>query len=556
MPESLPYKRFTIGALAACGFTLVMGLLFLPLAGLHYDEILFLHPFLFDWSLFRAPIARTDIPLMVMSYVGALKTWLYWPLYTYLPPSVWTIRLPMLLLATGNVWLIYRLGRRLWDPRAGWLAAALAATDPTLLLSQVFDWGPVTIQVFLSLSAALAYLRWRDTGKPTALALCGLCCGLALWNKAIFVWLLFAVGCAALITWPRYWHPRAWMDTSLRCRLAWAAGLAAFLLGATPFLAYNLLNRTATVEENARFESSFPAYKLQTMAASLDGHIIGTNVGLFAIWEGSCTVGTLRPDAPVPELAGALRWLPWSTWTPWLLMLSVVVALWQWRSRGAATVRFLMLVFLLHSAIAISTIGGGSGLHHYAPLLPALFLAIGGAWSIARTVATFAGPRAARWAPLMLAFVALASPLQAALTLAAWQQRAAQCGGRTIWTHATQALATHVRAHPAMHFYVVDWGIDPQIIYLAEKRGHIADLGELNEEVATDGPRFHRIATLFADANTRLVGFPRDAGSIDARYRRLEELLDLHGYQLVETGRIGDPQGRQGYLLWRLEPLR
>lgn len=533
-----------------------MGLAFLPIPGLHYDEILFLHPFLYDWSLFRARVEGTDIPLMLMSYVGALKTWLYWPLYTYLPASVWTIRLPVLLLAGVNVWLIYRLGRRLWEPRAGLLAAALAATDPTLLLSQVFDWGPVALQVFLSLSALLAWLRWRDTGSKAGLALFGLCCGLALWNKAIFAWLLLAVCAAALVTWPRFCHPRGWIPATQRYGAAWAAGLAAFLLGAAPFLAYNVRYRSATVEQNARFESSFPSHKLHTMAASLDGHIIGTDVGLFAIWEEACTVSSLRPDDPAPELAGALLWLPWSTWTPWLLMIALAVTVCQWRRSEAAAVRFLLLVFVLHSAIAVWTVGGGSGLHHYAPLLPALFLAIGGAWSMLWQLAASAGQRAAGWAPLLVAAVALAGPLQGAFTLSAWQQRAAQCGGRPIWSHATQALATHIRTHPSMRFYAVDWGIDAQVVYLAEKRGHMAHLGELNEEVVTEGPQFERIATIFADPSTRLVGFPQGAGNIAAQHQRLEELLALHGYRRVESGRISDPQGRQGFLLWSLEALR
>src|SRR5690606_12059962 len=108
-----------------------MGIAFLSIPGLQYDEILFLHPFLNDWALYHSQYFGQEIPLMVMSYVGALKTWLYWPLYTWLPPSVWVVRLPMLLVGCLNIWMLYRLGRRLWSPRAGVVAAAFAATDPT-----------------------------------------------------------------------------------------------------------------------------------------------------------------------------------------------------------------------------------------------------------------------------------------------------------------------------------------------------------------------------------------------------------------------------------------
>ncbi|MCU0227809.1 MAG: glycosyltransferase family 39 protein, partial [Bryobacterales bacterium] len=415
-----------LGALAACAFAFGMGLSYLPLAGLQHDEILFLHPFLFDWVLFRARVEQTNIPLMVMSYVGALKTWLYWPLYTYLPPSVWTIRLPMLLLATVNVWLLYRLGKRLWDPRAGRLAAALAATDPTLLLTQIFDWGPVTLQNSLSLGAMLLFLRWLDHGARRWLALCCFCCGLALWNKAIFAWLLVAAPVACALTWPHLLHPKRWMVFFRSHALAAVGGVTAFALGAAPLLYYNWREASVTVRQNARFESTFPTLKLYTLAGSLDGYLIGSDVGLFSIWERACTVGRLAPETPPPALPGALQWLPWSTWTTWLLAGALLVSLWFWRRPQAAIVRALLLTFVIYCGLAMALVNGGTGIHHYVPLLPALFLAIGGAWSLLDTQVR--GKSRSRAAPPLaglLAALAILVVLQSALTIAAWQQRAA-----------------------------------------------------------------------------------------------------------------------------------
>ncbi len=548
-------RRVLLLALCACAFSFTMGLAFLPLPGLHYDEILFLHPFLFNWSLFRARIEGTDFPVMVMSYVGALKTWLYWPLYTFLPASVWTVRLPVLLLGSWNVWLIYRLGRRLWEPRAGLLAAALVATDPTLLLSQLFDWGPVAIQIFLSLSAALAWLRWRDAGSKGALALCGLYCGLALWNKAIFVWLLMAVFIAALMVWPRAWLPRAWPGRWHGQGWAAAAGVSAFLLGAAPFLAYNLMEKATTVQQNARFESGFPAHKLPALAGSLDGHVIATSVGMFAVWEEACTDGAMQSLRPATPLPTNLQWLPFRTLTPLLLAGTALLLLWQWRQSETAPARFLLLVFLLHSALAIMSVNGGTGLHHYAPVLPAVFLAIGGAFSVATKLAAGRGGGTAAWPSMLLVGLAVAAPLYGALTLVAWQQRAAHCGSQQIWTQATEGLAAHVRAHPGQRFYATDWGIDPQVIYLAEKHGNVGFLGELNEQVAKEGPLHERVAAIFANPQTRLVSFPPGWEVISSHGERLAALLALHGYRKVEAGRITDPRGRLIYVLWRLEAL-
>ena len=77
-----------------------MGLLFLPLLGFEYDEVMFV-PLIFhpERSLFAARISHHLVLLMQMSYIGALKIWLYWPLLKLMNPGAYAVRLPMLLLA-------------------------------------------------------------------------------------------------------------------------------------------------------------------------------------------------------------------------------------------------------------------------------------------------------------------------------------------------------------------------------------------------------------------------------------------------------------------------
>lgn len=540
-----------------CLFSFGMGLSYLPLPGLQYDEILFLHPYLNDWSLFRARIEDISIPLMLMSYVGALKTLLYWPLYHWLPPSVWTVRLPMLLLSCVNVWLIFRLGRRLWSPRAGVLAAALAATDPTLALTQLFDWGPVTIQVFLSLSAALSFLAWRSTANPWRLALCGLCCGLALWNKAIFVWVLMAVGVAAIVCWPRIlFTADAWRRALGHWR-TWLWASLAFLVGASPFIAYNLKRQASTVTDNAQFEDTFPFHKLSAMAASLDGHLIASGIGFSSVWMGHCSDGVTQQLALISPLPETLQWLPEATLTPYALFAAAMLLLWQWRKNAARIGLFLLLVFLIHCALAIMSRNGGTGLHHYAPVLPLVFLTIGGAWHLACSRATGnttpGGAIRHRWLPSALLAVAILLPIQSAITLGAWQQRVSSCGDHQLWTHTSEALAAHVRSRPEQRFHVTDWGIDPQANYFGRKRGFVAFMGVLNLEPATEGPQYEEVARLFADPATRLVSYRPGAEVIPSHRETLDKLLAIHHYRLIEELTILDRKGRPVYWVWKLE---
>lgn len=529
-----------------------MGLAFLPIPGLQYDEILFLHPFLYDWALFRHQILGQEIPLMVMSYVGALKTWLYWPLYTWLPPSVWVVRLPMLLVGCLNVWLIYRLGRRLWSPRAGLVAAALAATDPTFLLTHVFDWGPVALQVLLTLCAALAFLQWRDTGLAKWLGLCGFCCGLALWNKAIFVWILIGVAVAAPLCWPGLLLVWRHAREIRRHTLAYVLAAFCFVVGAAPFLAYNIDQAGKTATDNARFESSFPSHKLPVAWYALDGSIIATAANISAVWAESCVL------SPAPEWTGAsplpasLSWFPQKTFTGQAFCLAALALVLGWRAPGARIGRFLLMVLLIHCALAMASIAGGTGLHHYAPALPLVFLAIGGAWDLLyRWTPPGLGSLKRVWRVALVA-AAILLPVQASLSLCGWWQRTSACGGRHIWSDASRSLGAWVRTHPEEHFYATDWGIDPQAIYFSEKLGHMRFLGPLTDEPATSGPQFEEIQRIFSDPKTRLIGF-QPGLVVMAHYReRVDTLAALHGYRIQEENSITDSYGRPVYLVWRL----
>src|ERR1700734_4433533 len=79
-----------------------LGLVFLPLVGIQDDEVFFANAIfhLPSAAAFDAHIFHQQIPLMQLSYLGALKSWLYFPILTRIRPSYLTIRLPVLLLGT------------------------------------------------------------------------------------------------------------------------------------------------------------------------------------------------------------------------------------------------------------------------------------------------------------------------------------------------------------------------------------------------------------------------------------------------------------------------
>ena len=178
--------------------------------GIQEDEALFSIPFYSALPReYKIRVWQHDIPLMVMSYVGALKTWIYWPLVHWFGPSVWTVRLPVALTGAVTVFLFYHLILNSGGPRPAFAAAfgaLLLATDPVFVLTNTYDWGPVALEHLLLVGGCLftAAVLEESTEKAcrgrarTGTMFGFLCFGLALWNKALFVWALSGLTVAAV----------------------------------------------------------------------------------------------------------------------------------------------------------------------------------------------------------------------------------------------------------------------------------------------------------------------------------------------------------------------
>ncbi|MGA1035774.1 MAG: hypothetical protein ACO3VI_10700, partial [Ilumatobacteraceae bacterium] len=127
----------------------VGGLLLIPRFGLHYDEALFINAAtdglvnsseeLFIRSRFLG------LPVLLMDYIGALKSWIFAPIFLAVEPSTWSVRVPTLLGAAGGIWITTRaVEGQLQNLLRPTLAAVLATSiSPTLLLT--FDIGPSVI---------------------------------------------------------------------------------------------------------------------------------------------------------------------------------------------------------------------------------------------------------------------------------------------------------------------------------------------------------------------------------------------------------------------------
>src|SRR2546430_14732892 len=86
----LSNTRLNYPLLLVCAIYLALSTVLISLPGLEYDEVLFGSGALGlngDFVVFRWSVARHQIPLMLMPYIGAVKAYIYKPLFLLFSPS-------------------------------------------------------------------------------------------------------------------------------------------------------------------------------------------------------------------------------------------------------------------------------------------------------------------------------------------------------------------------------------------------------------------------------------------------------------------------------------
>src|SRR5436190_20497823 len=109
----------------------------------------------------------------------------------------------MLLDGVASLLLFFLLLRRISGDRAAYIGCSLLDVDSVYILTSCFDWGPVALQHLLLVGGALLLVRFYQTGSHYSLAGGFFLFGLALWDKALAIWVLSGLGVAGILTFPR-----------------------------------------------------------------------------------------------------------------------------------------------------------------------------------------------------------------------------------------------------------------------------------------------------------------------------------------------------------------
>lgn len=520
----------------ACLYFLLAGLPFLSNIGVENDETIFAMAFLKPkGGVYALRIGHSHIQLMIMSYIGTFKAWLYWPILRIFGTGMLPVRLPVLLAGVASLWLFFLLLRRIAGERAAIIGCTLLAADATYLLTICFDWGPVALQHLLLLGGMLLVVRFCQRQSHRALFWGFFLLGLAIWDKALAVWMLSGMGVASAVVFPR-------LILRLLTRRRVALALAGFLLGALPLLVFNEKTHWATFRGNFHKDTSDLPGKARMLMNTAKGG------GLFG-WMFDEDWQTTVPhpargwaqslSADISSFDGHLR--HHLLFYAFLLALALAPL-----ARGDALRALAFALIALAVAwvqMAITANAGGS-VHHTILLWPLPQLVVAVSFAAASRRLGRAGLPA-------LAVAGAAMVISGVLVAAEYQYVSFRYGGSPVWTDAIFGLRDYMKGVHTGNIYCVDWGILDSLRLLSDGTLPLLvgddPISKPELSVQDRGP----VERMVADPGAVFIAHTKDFEDFPQVNNKLVKFARGIGYQRQMMAVIPDTYGRPAYEVYR-----
>ena len=524
-----------------------MGLAFIPLAGIQDDEVIFATAVFHvpGSNVFHARFFHSEIPLMLLSYLGALKSWLYVPILHRIQPSYWSIRLPMLLIGALTIWLFTWFLERAHGRRVAWVGGVLLATDTVYLLTTCYDWGPVALQHILVLAGMALVLKFTSTAKRSTLFWGFFWFGVALWDKALFLWLFSGLVVGAVAVFPR----ELWLRCTPKNLGLAAAGL---LLGAAPLVAYNAVSNFETFRSNSSFAlSQFPS-RLHALRITWNGEILWDYM-VHAPWAPGFE---RKPETELANISSTVHSLVGfrdhyhnemepAFWAA-ILLLPLL-----WRTQARRVLLFCLIAFAVGWLQMSITKNAGLGAHHVTLLWPLP------QWFLAVAFVEAAAWRRLQWrnaGSILLATVVVFLAVENLLLTNEYFYQLSAYGATKSWDDAIFRLSDELGRVQADQLVVDDWGILHPLIALHRNRLPLvyADEGFLAPGIA-ETDRLWFIKRLAEDVWIGHTPEFQQWAGVNERIKRVARAAGFEK-QMIET--VPDRNGRPVFEIFRFVRAR
>jgi dolichyl-phosphate-mannose-protein mannosyltransferase len=523
-----------LAIIAACGFVLLAAYR-IELPGLYMDELDFANaaqgaP---DDTMIRMRVGA--VPLLIMPYLGALKGWLYAPVFALFGVSALTVRLPAILLAAVTLLIFYHLLRAKLGAKWAATTVAIMAVDPANLFPSRLDWGPTVLMHFFQASILAIWFSYRDKPQVWKLALILVCFALGFFDKFNFIWMIAAFIVGICLCYPDDLK-KLWVSYPPFARRI-AVVIFLIVAGTTLYLVLPFL---------LHFQPARPhTMSLQAKWNGLLSTLSGVAVAHFIFGSSN----------------GMISFMPF-----WLIVIDCCLALsclfFPTRNPEAQESRkngffFLILGFLIFLQIAVTPQAGGP--HHYSmvfplPLLAFVFLAK----SVCSSLATV---RLRRFAALLFGSAAVCLFVVNLHNTAGYVSHfRTNPHYNPRWSPAIYSLSGYINAHgfEVNTVISVDWGLHNQLHALAPRklRSRMRDYWPVFREWGTRN-RDRQDAMLryiFREGKSFVLTFAPSKETFPEARQNFFDALATHPElksRLVEEFWFGGEKIYQVYEIWR-----
>lgn len=334
------------------GVFVLIGVYNINAPGLYYDETLFVNAATgaeADLFIFKRV---GNIPVMLMPYIGALKAWLYYPLFRMFEVDYLSLRLPAIFFGLLGICLLWKYIYHQFGFVSAQIFLIIAAVDPSTIFHSRLDWGPTALMMVFrgGLLLSLAYYLQRGKSKYLLLALA--CAVLRTFDKLNFTWIASASFASAILLYPsRFGKVFLYKNKNFLCVVA----IVAFALSII-------------------FLKMFGMRLVDEIGISDLGERVRTFLNLLAL--------TIRGEGVYQVVVGVNHMA--FTLQGYALIVTYGISIWG-IYRGICSGRInarrlsFLLLFLLFLAIQILFTKKATGPHHFATFAPfwLVFVAIG-----------------------------------------------------------------------------------------------------------------------------------------------------------------------------------
>jgi hypothetical protein len=528
-------QPFRYLVLACCLLFFASGLMFLSHAGVQNDEALFASPLFQPKAANLVKIGHSRLPVMLMSYLGTLKTLIYRPIFAVFGTGMYAMRAPMLLAGTASIWLFFLFLRRAAGNRAALIGCGFLAVDTLYLLTVAYDWGPVALQHLLLLAGLFLLLGFYQTCQVSRLFWGCLLLGLGMWDKALMVWMLGGVFVAGITL----YHKNILRVISAKRVAVSALG---FLLGALPLVVFNVDTNLSTFRSNTSYDTHDIPGKFRLLTATADSG------GLFG-WlnnEDWQTPAPHEPTGAIQTLSANISSLAGHPRHNLMLYAFIAALLLTPLARGAALRAILFALIAMTIAwlqMAITANAGGS-VHHAILIwpLPQMVIAISFA-AASRRLGRFGVP--------VLAAALVLSMISGVLVTNEYFRLLLRNGGGQNWTDAIFRLSDYMKNDSSKTVYCVDWGIMDSLRLLNRGKLPLRVAMNLVTMAQTGESERETLNKAIAAPDSLFLAHTKDFEFFLGNDERLVKYAAGIGYRREMLATIPDSYGRPVYEVYR-----